>query len=99
MWPPHISSIIPASIIPRWFNNQHVGKDSFINIKDASHIMQHDNNCIGVACKGNGSSKTERKFMEYIHLHFGVVLVTDESDHMLLFYLNQFHFIKIINCS
>ncbi|KAL5147613.1 TMV resistance protein N [Glycine soja] len=77
----------------KWFNNQHVGKDSFINIKDTSHIMQHDNNWIGVACKGNGSSKTERKYMEYIHLHFGAVLVTDESDHMLLFYLNRPHFI------
>ncbi|KAL2327968.1 hypothetical protein Fmac_021395 [Flemingia macrophylla] len=44
-----ISSIIPGSEIPSWFNNQHEGTGSFITIHE-SPLMQQSNNCIGLLC-------------------------------------------------
>ncbi|KAL2319389.1 hypothetical protein Fmac_028358 [Flemingia macrophylla] len=49
---PHISSIIPGSEIPSWFNNQHEGMGSIITV-DLSPLMRQANNHhedIGLLC-------------------------------------------------
>jgi len=47
-WVPLISSIIPGSEIPRWFEKQHVGMGNVINI-GGSHFILYDENWIGIA--------------------------------------------------
>ncbi|KAG5149720.1 hypothetical protein JHK82_016601 [Glycine max] len=96
-WVPFISSIIPGSEMPRWFDEQHLGMGNVINI-DRSHFMQLDN-WIGIACcvifvvhkerrmppPGMEQRKKERPSL-YIPVLFREDLVTDESDHLWLFY-------------
>ncbi|RZC09382.1 hypothetical protein D0Y65_015916 [Glycine soja] len=103
-WVPFISSIIPGSEMPRWFDEQHLGMGNVINI-DRSHFMQLDDNWIGIACcvifvvhkerrmppPDMEQRKKERPSL-YIPVLFREDLVTDESDHLWLFYYPRSHF-------
>ncbi|XP_028237896.1 protein SUPPRESSOR OF npr1-1, CONSTITUTIVE 1-like isoform X2 [Glycine soja] len=111
---PPISSIIPGSEIPSWFEKQHLGMGNVINI-GRSHFMQHYKNWIGLALSVIFVVHKERRIpppdMEqpsilsitcgpsippqqrkkerpspYIPVLFREDLVTDESDHLWLFY-------------
>ncbi|KAG4390305.1 hypothetical protein GLYMA_06G265420v4 [Glycine max] len=101
---PLISSIIPGSEIPSWFDEQHLGMGNVINI-DISHFMQLDKYWIGIALSVIFVVHKERRMpppdMEqrkkerpslYIPVLFREDLVTDESDHLWLFYYPRSHF-------
>ncbi|KHN43090.1 TMV resistance protein N [Glycine soja] len=101
---PLISSIIPGSEIPRWFDEQHLGMGNVINI-DISHFMQLDKYWIGITLSVIFVVHKERRMpppdMEqrkkerpslYIPVLFREDLVTDESDHLWLFYYPRSHF-------
>ncbi|KAL3016967.1 hypothetical protein AAZX31_06G246300 [Glycine max] len=103
-WIPFISSIIPGSKIPRWFDEQHLGMGNVIKIEHASdHFMQHHNNWIGIACSvifvphkertmrhpESFTDESDERPCFYIPLLFRKDLVTDESDHMMLFYYTR----------
>ncbi|KAL3017062.1 hypothetical protein AAZX31_06G251100 [Glycine max] len=103
-WVPLISSIIPGSEMPRWFDEQHLGMGNVINI-ERSHFMQLDDNWIGIACCVIFVVHKERRMLPpdmeqrkkehpslYIPVLFREDLVTDESDHLWLFYYTRSHF-------
>ncbi|RDX66495.1 TMV resistance protein N, partial [Mucuna pruriens] len=96
----NVSSIIPGSEIPRWFNNQHVG------IHSLSSPVMPDHGCLAVlACvvietrygKGTVSAMYPPKSKErYDGIEIPAVLaknlVTIISDHMWLVYLSPYAF-------
>ncbi|CAJ1978734.1 unnamed protein product [Sphenostylis stenocarpa] len=100
IWPPLISTIIPGSEIPRWFRNQHVGMGSLITI-DSLLLENCAGNCnVGCCVVFPACSSRERilwmdpqksasngYFVLEIPLDIDEDLVTDNSDHMLLFYV------------
>ncbi|KAH1247725.1 TMV resistance protein N [Glycine max] len=107
-WVPLISSIIPGSEMPRWFDEQHLGMGNVINI-DRSHFMQLDDNWIGIACcvifvvhkeRRMPPPDMEQRSILSITCGYSIPpqqreeehLVTDESDHLWLFYYTRSRF-------
>ncbi|RDX86042.1 TMV resistance protein N, partial [Mucuna pruriens] len=95
-----VSSIIPGSEIPRWFNNQHVGIDSL------SFPVKPGDGCLAVlACVVFGTPYCRRTVSATnppkLKRRYDVIaipaflfenLVMDISDHMWLFYLSPHAF-------
>ncbi|RDY05075.1 hypothetical protein CR513_11126, partial [Mucuna pruriens] len=99
-----IQSVTPGSEIPRWFNNQYVSTASLIIID--SYPVMHDQNWIGVACCAviAVSNKTVlamdfSKLIPFcfnipVNFHGDPEVVSDESDHMWLFFLSRRRLIR-----
>ncbi|KAG5020663.1 hypothetical protein JHK87_016518 [Glycine soja] len=97
---PRIEVIIPGSEIPWWFNNRHEG--SLISI-DPSSILQRDNICIGVVCCAVFSArhfsvtsppKTNGVFPANVPVVLEGDLITDNLDHLGLFFFTMAQFFK-----
>ena len=101
----NIQSIIAGSQIPRWFNNQHVGRRSLTS-REATPLLQDFNICIGFACCAVFVLRDEMDTIEMDLLKVELYtvdisgflegdLIMNESDNMWLCYITRSRFLGL----